>query len=363
MARPMKNLPVAEDPLVAFAQELRDLRRSAGNPPLQQMAQLTEVSAASLSKAHSGIHPPTWDIVNAYVTACGGERDPWLHRFEQLRLQRAGGAQLGTTVERWSRTGQMAPPSGVADVSELLALLRALLDLHGFSLRTLGRHAPAYTHSSYGAVLRGSRPLTARLLKELLVGCGVYSLESLNTWFAELGRLSPPQAYEGARIITAMEDSHRYQFAEDQNPVRLRGALELLDQARHQVRFPHPDRASRMWLASVNRLQEHLGATFVILLPRTKALPRQALGGTPETLPSYVRGKDVPAPAYIANFLAVTMPHRCPLGDRARTAMTEAATVLARIKAGLDPMDNRPGRTVPYRDQNRRYPLLRMAVP
>lgn len=363
MARPMKNLPHADDPLVAFAQDLRELRRCAGNPPLQQMAQLAEVSAASLSKAHRGVHPPTWDIVNAYVTACGGERDQWLHRFEQLRLQRAGGAHLGATVERWSGTGQLAPPPGVTDIPELLALLRTLLDLHGFSLRTLGRHAPAYTHSSYGAVLRGDRPLTARLLKELLVGCGVYSLESLNAWFAELGRLCPPQAYEGARIITVLDESRRCHLAEDQNPVRLRSALERLDRDRHQVRFGYPDRASRTWLAAVERLQNSLGAAFVILLPRNKAVPRQVLGGTPETLPSYVRGKDVPSPAYIANFLAVTMPHRCPLGDRTRTSMTEAAVALARIRAGLDPMADRPGRTAPYRDQKRQQPLLRVAAP
>lgn len=64
MARPMKQLPPSNDPLVAFARDLQALRKEAGDPPPALMAERSGLSTATLSNAHAGKKLPTWATVN-----------------------------------------------------------------------------------------------------------------------------------------------------------------------------------------------------------------------------------------------------------------------------------------------------------
>ncbi|MFF3343262.1 hypothetical protein [Streptomyces flavidovirens] len=80
MARPMKQLPRTNDPLVAFARDLQALRKEAGNPPLALMAEHSGLSTATLSNAHAGKKLLTWATVNGYVLACGGDPESWSAR-------------------------------------------------------------------------------------------------------------------------------------------------------------------------------------------------------------------------------------------------------------------------------------------
>lgn len=85
MPRPERPLNPGTNPLHAFASDLRALREEAGNPKFLQMARRTGKSRTALSEASGGDHLPTWETVQAYVTACGGDPDAWRVRWERVR--------------------------------------------------------------------------------------------------------------------------------------------------------------------------------------------------------------------------------------------------------------------------------------
>lgn len=69
----------ADGAVAAFARRLYDLRRSAGEPSFRKMAAREDVHASytRLSRASAGHDLPTWEVVQAYVTACGGDLRAW----------------------------------------------------------------------------------------------------------------------------------------------------------------------------------------------------------------------------------------------------------------------------------------------
>ena len=87
MPRPERPLDPLAGPVHAFAAELRKLRDQAGNPKYLQMARRTGKSRTALSEAAGGDHLPTWETVEAYVTACGADTAPWRLRWEQVEEQ------------------------------------------------------------------------------------------------------------------------------------------------------------------------------------------------------------------------------------------------------------------------------------
>jgi hypothetical protein len=91
MPRPERPLDKDAGPVQLFASELRLLREKAGNPKYLQMARATGRSRTALSEAAGGDHLPTWQTVEAYVTACGGNLPEWLDRWEsaQIEVERA----------------------------------------------------------------------------------------------------------------------------------------------------------------------------------------------------------------------------------------------------------------------------------
>jgi hypothetical protein len=85
MGRPERPLDPAAGPIQAFASELRRLREQAGNPKYLQMQRRTGRSRTALAEAAGGDHLPTWETVEAYVRACGGDLAQWQARWARAR--------------------------------------------------------------------------------------------------------------------------------------------------------------------------------------------------------------------------------------------------------------------------------------
>jgi transcriptional regulator with XRE-family HTH domain len=85
VARPERPLDPSDGPIAAFAAELRKLREEAGSPKYLQMARRTGRSRTALAEAAGGDHLPTWETVEAFVTACDTDPAAWLPRWEQAK--------------------------------------------------------------------------------------------------------------------------------------------------------------------------------------------------------------------------------------------------------------------------------------
>ncbi|OKH99328.1 hypothetical protein A6A06_25000 [Streptomyces sp. CB02923] len=72
-----------------FAHELRTLRREAGGITYRAMAQRTECSAPTLSRAASGEQLASLPTILAYVRACGGEEGEWEERWRRAAREAA----------------------------------------------------------------------------------------------------------------------------------------------------------------------------------------------------------------------------------------------------------------------------------
>ncbi|MFI0412351.1 hypothetical protein [Actinomadura sp. 3N508] len=85
MPRPERELDPKADPLHGFAHGLRELRREAGEPGYRELADRTRFSASALAAAARGERLPSLQVTLAYVDACGGDREEWRRRWEDLR--------------------------------------------------------------------------------------------------------------------------------------------------------------------------------------------------------------------------------------------------------------------------------------
>lgn len=85
MGRPERPLDPTAGPVQAFAADLRKLRQEAGSPKYLQMQRRTGRSRTALAEAAGGDHLATWETVEAYVRACGGDPAEWAVRWEEVR--------------------------------------------------------------------------------------------------------------------------------------------------------------------------------------------------------------------------------------------------------------------------------------
>ncbi|MEW2176644.1 helix-turn-helix domain-containing protein [Streptomyces sp. NPDC005406] len=83
-----------EGPLERFALELREIRERS-RLTYAEMADLAHFASSTLSQAAAGHRLPTWQVVLAYVRACGEDPGPWKVRWEDVRL-----ALYGPEAER-----------------------------------------------------------------------------------------------------------------------------------------------------------------------------------------------------------------------------------------------------------------------
>ncbi|WP_173157817.1 nSTAND1 domain-containing NTPase [Phytohabitans suffuscus] len=90
-----------------FVGELRDLRRSAGNPSYRELARRAHYAPTTFSSAVSGYRMPTLEVTLAFVTACEGD----VVRWEELWRQ--ADSQARTAATRSSEGVARAPYRGL----------------------------------------------------------------------------------------------------------------------------------------------------------------------------------------------------------------------------------------------------------
>ncbi|BCB80633.1 hypothetical protein GCM10022251_02220 [Phytohabitans flavus] len=96
MGRPERGLDAADGPVERFVGELRDLRRSAGNPSYRELARRAHYAPTTFSSAVSGYRLPTLDVTLAFVSACEGDVVGWEERWRQADSQARAGAKRST---------------------------------------------------------------------------------------------------------------------------------------------------------------------------------------------------------------------------------------------------------------------------
>ncbi|MFI6735079.1 hypothetical protein ACIBI9_19310 [Nonomuraea sp. NPDC050451] len=84
MGRREAPLDASDGPVRAFASDLRELRRAAGNPPYRSLATRAYCSASALANAASGKDLPSLNVTLAYVRACGGDVEAWERRWHEV---------------------------------------------------------------------------------------------------------------------------------------------------------------------------------------------------------------------------------------------------------------------------------------
>jgi hypothetical protein len=104
MGRPEKPLDGTDDPIAAFANDLRELRLRAGNPSYRQLARTAMFAPSVLSSAASGYRLPTLAVTLAFVSACGGDRAAWERRWRRVNAQ-----ARAATETRGERTSAGCP--------------------------------------------------------------------------------------------------------------------------------------------------------------------------------------------------------------------------------------------------------------
>ncbi|WP_030602736.1 helix-turn-helix domain-containing protein [Streptomyces rimosus] len=331
----MNPLPPGPSALRDFAAEMRLLRRRAGTPSLVLMRQRCGISEATLHKAHSGRHRPTWEAVRGYVEACGGDPEEWRASWIRLCAEQAGTdpRYCAETLARWTRTGRYTPPESVTDAAELRRLLQTLLKFHSRSLRTLALRAPGYSHDTFGAVLRGDRQLTASHLKAILLGCGVHSLTSLDAWFDVLGQVDATQTMPGARIMHDLRQKQEAQWAHDHDVRKVDQTVEDLEKEVNTFQTRQQAAATRGRARDIDALLTAVLTTFDTL----KACIEPTVSDT--TAPQLVqRHLDVlstfetrgllPGRRFLDAFVPLALPHQQALQSRAHEALHMALTFL-----------------------------------
>ena len=112
MGRSERPLGNEETPAEIFAAELRRLRAQAGNPTYLKMHRACGKirSKTALSEAAGGDHLPTWETVEAYVSALGRDPAAWRCRWEEAQDQERGRRERGVVPMAAERAG--AAPDG-----------------------------------------------------------------------------------------------------------------------------------------------------------------------------------------------------------------------------------------------------------
>ncbi|MGW6459927.1 hypothetical protein ACWF94_29035, partial [Streptomyces sp. NPDC055078] len=331
VARPMNRLPQSNDPLVAFARDLQALRKKAGTPPLATMSQHCGISAATLSNAHSGRKLPTWQTVNGYVLACGGDPEEWSLRWESLRLKTAGipGDLYRDALRRWERTSTLTP-SPVTDESELRLLLQTLLDFNGLSHRSLARQAPGYSHVTYGAVLRGTRPIRAKILYQILIGCGVHSIRSQEAWFRVLSGISWNEGLEAGKLLARIQPKYRY--AGDIDLKAIKTVVRRIEQSRGPLLTDAP------WRDHIDELRSMFETVLTLLLRALKNaetdLPFNEAGSSLRHVEAHLFSHSVPHAPAINALVLLALPFHRQLQTRVTMALKNAGDLLRKAENG-----------------------------
>ncbi|WP_391858646.1 helix-turn-helix domain-containing protein [Streptomyces rugosispiralis] len=96
-----------------------------------------------------------------------------------------------------------------AELAELLDHMRRFC---GLSLRDLARRSGGFSHHTFGAVLRGDRPVTTDILVAVLHACRV-DPGAAQRWLAALGSVRPVEERRVQTYISSVEAARRTRIA------------------------------------------------------------------------------------------------------------------------------------------------------
>jgi hypothetical protein len=112
-------------PITAFAHDLRELRKSAGNPSYRQLARTALFAPSVLSHAASGHRLPTLQVTLAFVGACGGDRATWERRWRRVAAEADAVTDRRDVQPPAPGPSRELPPADVPATGPLLASLLA----------------------------------------------------------------------------------------------------------------------------------------------------------------------------------------------------------------------------------------------
>lgn len=190
------------DARAELARRLRDMRAAAGLN-LRELAQLTELSIATLSKAQGGNEVPTYTVFSRFVEACGRSPRKLRRLFDQAKAAENAHPETSTAIrpilvpsvkeltERWRtltaediRGAAPAPASKNATVAEFVDRLGMVKVWSGMSFEHIGR-VTGWGPSTLCDAIRSGRSTLPRqeIVAALLVSCGITD-EQVRQWMA-----------------------------------------------------------------------------------------------------------------------------------------------------------------------------------
>jgi hypothetical protein len=153
MPRPERPLDPMAGPRELFAYELRQLRKAAGSPTYQQMAEQTHYSRSALSEAAGGRTFPSWDVTRAFVLACNSDEREWEQRWAAVQGP-APGAAGAALLERPVQSSPPSERAGAATGSRQVRRWRSRESTRWILL-------PLALALVVGAILFGRQPIPA----------------------------------------------------------------------------------------------------------------------------------------------------------------------------------------------------------
>jgi hypothetical protein len=202
----------------------------------------------------------------------------------------------------------------------------------------LARQAPGYSHVTYGAVLRGDRPLRAKILYQVLIGCGVHSVQSQEAWFRVLSSFSWKEGLEGGKLLARVEQPLRY--AGDIDLKMLKAILERLERGRG-LRV-----ASAVSYDSIHALRtayEDMLALLLGSLQRSETPLPPKLQRAFNAAVTDLHVSSVPHPAAIDALVPLSMPFHPRLRTRVVMALKNTGALLRKANGGELDIRDRSG--------------------
>jgi transcriptional regulator with XRE-family HTH domain len=190
-----------------LGRQLRNIRAAAG-VTLDELAVLTGLSKATLSKAQGGRDVPTWMVVTRFVDACGGSLRNLRSLYERARAAQDGGPaavavpvrvrpvqtpSVRVLAERWREldvTDVIGPapiPHRKATVARFVDDLRMLKAWAGVSFDHVSRVTGIPT-STLNDALQPGRVTAPRqeIVLAFLIACGVEDRDIIRPWLNAL---------------------------------------------------------------------------------------------------------------------------------------------------------------------------------
>ncbi|MFJ4672756.1 helix-turn-helix domain-containing protein [Kitasatospora purpeofusca] len=187
-------------PVGRFAAGLQALKENSGLT-LAEIGERGGVSVGALSKACNGRALATWNIVEALVSACGGDRAAWKARYLECSTGVAGppdeNRMMLEAVRAWGPRKPMVPLRPPVDEDGFRSWLRVLKRYSRRSFAELSELSrmgnPSWSAEAFCAMLSGRRRLGPRCVASFLMACGVVRPRDVENWLSMLAATGSPE--------------------------------------------------------------------------------------------------------------------------------------------------------------------------